>query len=59
MESAIILLKYLPLSEILYLHGIPVAVIVAVTVRLRRWNTPIYQSWVGLAMHGLPLLERP
>ena len=58
MESAIVLLKYLPLSEILYIHGIPVAVTVAVTVRLRRWNTPIYRSWVGVAMHGLPLLER-
>jgi hypothetical protein len=58
MESAIVLLKYLPLSEILYIHGIPVAVTVAVTVRLRRWTTPIYRSWVGVAMRGLPLLER-
>ena len=58
MESAIVPLKYLPLSEILYIHGIPVAVTVAVTVRLRRWNTPIYRSWVGVAMRGLPLLER-
>ena len=57
MESAIVLLKYLPLSEILYIHGIPVAVTVAVTVRLRRWNTPIYRSWVGVAMRDLPLLE--
>jgi hypothetical protein len=58
MELAIVLLKYLPLSEILYIHGIPVAVTVAVTVRLRRWNSPIYRSWVGVAMRGLPLLER-
>ena len=58
MESAIVLLKYLLLSEILYIHEIPVAVTVAVTVRLRRWNTPIYRTWVGVAMRGLPLLER-
>ena len=58
MESAIVLLKYLRLSEILCIHGIPVAVIAAVTVRLCRWNTPIYRSWAGVVMSDLPLLER-
>ena len=58
MESAIVLLKYLRLSEILCIHGIPVTVIAAVIVRLRRWNTPIYRSWAGVVMCGLPLLER-
>jgi len=36
--------------------GIPAAVVVAVTVSLRRWNTRIYRSSAVVVEHGLPLL---
>ena len=57
MGSGIVLLKHLLLSEILRKHYIPAAVAVAVTVRLRRWNTRIYRPLVGRVMRGLPLLS--
>jgi hypothetical protein len=57
MGSGIVLLKHLLLSEILRKHDIPAAVAVAVTVRLRRWNTRIHRPWAGIVMRGLPLLS--
>jgi len=38
--------------------GIPAAVVVAVTVSLRRWNTRIYRHWAVVVVHGLPLLRQ-
>ena len=35
----------------------PAAVVVAVTVLLRRWNKRIYRSWAGVVMSGLIQLD--
>ena len=43
-------------ADILHKPMIPVAVVVAVTVRLRCWNTRIYRPWTGVVVRGLPLL---
>ena len=44
--------------EMLRKPGVAAAVVIALSVRLRRWSTRIYRSLAGIVVRGLLLLVR-